>query len=131
MCLWDQGIDNDGGGVARLRRARRLSDDNRGIGRGQGIRNVSKVLETPTESAGDIYKWKRWRRNMRKKTKTTTTDVSAEDRRRFQGVEDNGGGVSVSMTGLVGWKRQHTVGFLAFRFLIVTLSCLCLVAVSF
>ena len=53
MCLQYQGIDNDDGGVGRVRRARGLNDDDRGIGIGHGIRDASEGLETATEAVGD------------------------------------------------------------------------------
>ena len=40
-----QGIDDDDGGVKRVRRARALSNDNLGVGRGQGIDDASEGLE--------------------------------------------------------------------------------------
>ena len=52
MCLRAQGIDNDDGGVGRLRRASGLSDNNGGVRRGQGIRDAYEGLETTTEAAG-------------------------------------------------------------------------------
>ena len=42
VCLWDQGIDNNGDGVGRVRRARGLRDDDRGVDRGRGIPDESK-----------------------------------------------------------------------------------------
>ena len=66
MCLWAHGID-DNGGVGRVRRFRRLSNDDGGVGRGRGICDVSEGLETTTEAAGDI--------------------------RQAQGIYDNDGGV--------------------------------------
>ena len=51
VCVQAQGIDNDGG-VGRERRARGLSNNNRGIGRGQGIDKFSEGSETTTEAAG-------------------------------------------------------------------------------
>ena len=65
------------------------------------------------------------------KTTTTTMDASEEDRRRVHGIEDNDRGGSRSTTGLVDWQRQRSVDLLAFSLLTVTLSHLCLVAVSF
>ena len=53
VCLRDQVIDDDNGGVGRVRRARGLSNDDGGFGRGQGIYDASKGLETTTEAAGD------------------------------------------------------------------------------
>ena len=52
MCLRDQCIDDDDGGVGRVRRSRGLSNDDRGIRIGRGIRDASKGLETTTEAAG-------------------------------------------------------------------------------
>ena len=56
MCLWYQGIDNDDGGGVRVRRARRLSDDNGGVGRGRGIEDASEGLETRTEMVGAMQR---------------------------------------------------------------------------
>ena len=50
MCLRAQVIDNEGGGVGRVREARGLSDNDGGVGRGQGIENASKGSETMTEA---------------------------------------------------------------------------------
>ena len=66
-----------------------------------------------------------------KKTTTTTTEASVEDRRRVQGIGDNSGGDSKSMTVPVDRKRQRSVYFLSIVLLTVTMSLLCLVAVSF
>ena len=52
MRLWAQGIDNNDGGVRRVIQACELSDDDRGVGRGQGIYDVSVGSETTTEAAG-------------------------------------------------------------------------------
>ena len=52
MRLRDQGIDNDDGGVGRVRWARRLSNDDGGVGRGRGIYDASEGSETTTEAAG-------------------------------------------------------------------------------
>ena len=38
------------------------------------------------------------------KTTTRTTDASAEDRQRVQGIEDKDGGGSRLMMGLVDWQ---------------------------
>ena len=59
MCLRAYGIDDDGGGVGRVRWARRLSDNNRGVGRGRGIDDVSERSETRTEA---LRIWGRRRR---------------------------------------------------------------------
>ena len=48
---------------------------------------------------------------MSTKTKTTKTDVSAEDRKRVQGIEDDTGGGSGSTAGLVDWQRRRSVDF--------------------
>ena len=53
MCLQAQGIDEDNGGVGRLRLARRLSDDDRSVGRGRVIDNASEGSETTAEAARD------------------------------------------------------------------------------
>ena len=52
MCLQAQGIYDNAGVVNRVRQSRRLSDDNGGVGRGQGIDNVSEESETTIEAAG-------------------------------------------------------------------------------
>ena len=67
VCLWAEGIDDNDGGVGRVRRAKVLSNNDGGVGRGQDLRDVSKVLEITTEAAGD--------------------------RRRVQGIYDDNGGV--------------------------------------
>ena len=67
VCLQDQDIYDDDDRVSRVRRARRLRDDNGGIGRGRGIDDASEVLETTTKATGD--------------------------RRQAQVIYDNGGGV--------------------------------------
>ena len=51
MHLRDQGVDDDDGGVGRVRRARVLSGDNGGVSRGRGIYGASKGSETTTEAA--------------------------------------------------------------------------------
>ena len=53
MCLRDHGIDNDDGVVGRVRRSLRLSDNEGGVGRVQGIDDASEGLETTAEAAGD------------------------------------------------------------------------------
>ena len=47
-----QGIDDDNGGVGRVRRSRGIRNDIRGIGRGRGIYDASEGLETTKEAAG-------------------------------------------------------------------------------
>ena len=51
MCLWAQVIDDDDGGVGRVRRACRLRNYNGGVGKGQGIVDASEELETMMEAA--------------------------------------------------------------------------------
>ena len=50
VCLQAQVIDDNNGGVVRVRRARGLSDNGGGVGRGREIDNASKILETTTEA---------------------------------------------------------------------------------
>ena len=50
MYLQAQGIDDKYVGGGRVRRARGRSDNNGGVGRGIGIRDASKGLETTTEA---------------------------------------------------------------------------------
>ena len=52
VCLRVEGIDDNNGGVSRVRRSKGLSDNDGGVGRGQGIRNASNGLETMREVAG-------------------------------------------------------------------------------
>ena len=52
VCLRDQGIDDNNGGVDRVRWAGGLSDNNGGVDRGRVICNVSEVLEITMEEAG-------------------------------------------------------------------------------
>ena len=68
MRLRAQGIDGDNGGVGRVRRSHRLSNNDGGVRKGQGTYNASKGSETTTEVA--------------------------EARRRYQGIYDDNGGVS-------------------------------------
>ena len=51
MCLRDQGIYNDDGGVGRVRQARGISNDDGGVCIGQGKDDTSEVLETTMEAA--------------------------------------------------------------------------------
>ena len=68
MCLLAECIYDDvDSGVGRVRRAKGLSNDNEGVGRGRGICDASEALETTVEAAGD--------------------------RRRDQGIYDDDGGV--------------------------------------
>ena len=52
VCLRAEGIDNNNGGVRRVRLSKGLSNDDGGVGRGRGIRDASKESETTTEAAG-------------------------------------------------------------------------------
>ena len=42
VCLWDQVIDDNGDGISRVRRSRRLINNGGGVDRGQGIYNASE-----------------------------------------------------------------------------------------
>ena len=53
MCLQSQGIDNDDDGVGRVRRDHRLSNNDGGVRRGQGIHYVYEGSDTTPEAAGD------------------------------------------------------------------------------
>ena len=50
--LRDQGTDDNNDGDGRVRRDRGLGNDEGGVGRGQGIYNLSKESDTTTEAAG-------------------------------------------------------------------------------
>ena len=58
VCLRADGIDDNDGGVRRVRRSKGLRDDDGGVGRGQWICYVSEGLETMTEAAG-TGRWSR------------------------------------------------------------------------
>ena len=49
--LQAQVIDDNNGGIVRVRRACGLSSNNGGVGRGQGIYNASEGSETTMEAA--------------------------------------------------------------------------------
>ena len=53
MCLQAESID-DYGSVGIVRRSKGISDNDRGVVRGQGIRDASEGLETTTEASGAI-----------------------------------------------------------------------------
>ena len=53
MCLRAEGIDDNGGGVGRVRWAKLISNYDGGVDRGQGIGDAFKGLETTPEAAGD------------------------------------------------------------------------------
>ena len=67
MRLRDQCIENNNGGVGRVRQAFGISNDDRGVVRGRGIYYASEGLDTTTEAE--------------------------EARRRAQGIYDNDGGI--------------------------------------
>ena len=67
VCLRAQGIDDNVGGVGRVRRVRGLGYEDGGVGRGQRIYDATEVSETTTEAA--------------------------VDRRRARGISSNNGGV--------------------------------------
>ena len=48
--LQTQGIDDDNGVFDRVRRARVISDNDGGVGRGHGIYDVSEGSETTTDA---------------------------------------------------------------------------------
>ena len=72
---------------------------------------------------------------MSTKTKITTTDMSAEDRRRVQGIRDDVGGGRGSETGTVDWKQQWSVDFtcyhVAYSNTVSSLSRRCLILIFF
>ena len=72
---------------------------------------------------------------MSTKTATKTTDVSVDDRRRVQMIEDDDGGCSRSTTSLVDWQRQQSVDFPCFQVAnsntVSSLSSRCLVLLLF
>ena len=72
---------------------------------------------------------------MRKKTTTTTTDVSMEDRKHVQGIEDNDGGGSGLTTGPVDWQPQRSVDFPCYQVAnsntVLSLFSCCLVLILF
>ena len=51
MCLRAQVIDDDNGGVRRVRRSYGLSDNNRGVVIGREIDDAFKGLETTVEAS--------------------------------------------------------------------------------
>ena len=119
MCLRDQGIDDKYDGIGSVRRDRKLRNNDRGVGRGQVIRDASKGSETTTEATGACLRNHGIydncggvsRRKISTKSTTTTMNSSAEDRRRVQGIKDDDGGRSESTTGLVDFQRQQSVDF--------------------
>ena len=81
MCLQAQGIDDDDGRVGRVRRSHRLSDNNGGVGRGQGIYNASEGSDTTAE-ATETKPW-------------------------AQGIYDNDGGVGGGIRAKIQQQRQQ------------------------
>ena len=139
VCLRAQVIDDNDGVIGRVKPFRGLRDNDRGVGRRRGIHDASEVSETTAEAEGarrqarGIYdkdrgvgggRWARrlkqqqWRRRWRiddaYKESETMTEAEA-DWRQARWIGNNNG----------------VLVFIAIAFLIVTLSCLCLVAVSF
>ena len=53
MYLRADSMDGDGGGAGRVRQAKGLINNDKGLGRGRGIRDAFKGLETMTEAVGD------------------------------------------------------------------------------
>ena len=51
VCLQAHGICDDSGGVNTVRQARGISNDDIGVGRGQGIDDAYKGLEKTAETA--------------------------------------------------------------------------------
>ena len=141
--LWDQGIDDSNGSVSvdisRVRRVRRLSNDGGGVGRRRVIYDASEGSETTTEAvvtrqrAWEIYDngggvgGGRWARIL-----------LLQQRRRRRRIYNVSKG-SETITEAAAYQRQaRWIGkdngvliFLAIGLLTVTLSCLCLFAVSF
>ena len=68
-------------------------------------------------------------------TKTTTPAESEEDRQHLQGIKDDDGGGSRSMTGLVDCQRQQSVDFPCYPVAnsnnFLSLSILCLILILF
>ena len=78
MCLWDHGI-KDGGDVIRVRRARGISKDDGGVGRGRGIDNTPEVSETTTGAVRIQVQRRRLRhRDDGSEELVTTAEASAE-----------------------------------------------------
>ena len=75
-----RGIDDKNGVFGRVRRTPGLSDDDRGVGRGQVIDDASKGLE-PTAEAASIWGRRQMlqRRDDRTEKLATTTEASAEE----------------------------------------------------
>ena len=80
MCLWDQGIHGDNGGVGGGRQDRVLRDDDGGVSGGRGIYEVSEILETTTEAARiQGRQWRLRRHNDGPEELVTTTEASEEE----------------------------------------------------
>ena len=83
MCLRDQDMYDDNGGVGIVRRARGLRDDDRGVRRGLVIYYASKGLGTKFGGGGGYTKGprnlqqQRMRRRRKMSTKTTTMTMEA------------------------------------------------------
>ena len=75
-----------------------------------------------------------WQWNMSTKNTTRTTEASAEDRRRVQGIGDNDGGESGLATGPMDWQQKCSVNFpliFANSNTVLYISCCCLVLILF
>ena len=84
MCLRDLGIGDNDGGVGRVKRARRLSNNNGIVVIGRGIDNASEGSETTTEAARIRGQRRRLRRHDvgPEKLVTTTEALAEEDNRK-------------------------------------------------
>ena len=112
MHLQDQGIENCDGVNGRVRRARGLSNDNGGVRRGRQIYDVSKGSETQI--------------------------LQQQQQRRWRRVEEESKGLERTTEAVLDRKQARWIGndngvliFLAIGLLPVTLSSMCLFAVSF
>ena len=80
MCLQDQVIENDDGGVNRRRQARGISNNNGGVSGGGVIDDASEELETMTEAANIWGQRLRLRRcDDGPEESALTTEASAEE----------------------------------------------------
>ena len=134
-----QDIDNDNGGVGRVRRACGLSNNGGGVGRGQGIYEAIKRSQTATEAAGTrqqaqgIYDKDRGIGGGR-----WAQRIQRWKRRRRQKIDNASKGLETTKEAAADWKHARWIGndnrvliVFAIGFLTVTLFCLCLFAVSF
>ena len=139
VCLRVEGIDDNNGGVSRVRRSKGLSDNDGGVGRGQGIRNASNGLETMREVAGS----RQQARVIHNNDEGTRGKIWAQRLQQWQQmrqcrIDDESKESKTTMEAETDQRRAWWIGndnrvliFLAFRLLTVKIYCLCLVAVSF